>query len=324
MSMLTGAFGDFLDGVSSRVAEIIEDTKDMNPSFLDTGLWKTVQSDSLQYNTEGVSGLGFLQQFDEGDSIQEDETSPQYRTEYVMKQYGKIVSISQMLAKARPSELEAKLDEVRQSRIAANRSLNLHAWQVLNDSFSTTDSVANLPISRLSDAVSQFSTAHPSRVAGVGNRSNRVASNAVLSESNLFSAIKIIREQLNARAQSMGYQGGFTLAVPPALEKLAVEITKSELKSDSANNDLNFYQGIIDVVVSTYLGAASGQGSDTAWFVLANAPENLSLRYVSMIEPKIDQEVDFDTKSIRVSIDGAWAMGYSNFEYSAGSDGSGS
>jgi len=320
MSMQTSSWGDFLDGVSARISEIIDDTADLTPSFLGTGLWKSIKSDSLKYNTEGVSGLNYLEIFDEGDSIKEDETSPQYNTSYVMKQYGKIVSISQMLSETRPSELEAKLDEIKQLRISANRSLNKHAWQVLVDGFSTTDSDSGLPISRLSDAVALFSTAHPSRVAGVSNRSNRLASDAILSESNLFTAMKIIREQRNGRGLPMGYEGGFTLVVPPALEKKAQEITKSELQSNTGNNDLNFYKGIIDMISSVYIGAVNS-GSDTAWYLFANSPEELSMRYVHLIEPKIAQDVDFNTKAIRVSIDGAWAMGYSNWEFSAASDG---
>ena len=317
---LTSSWGDFLSGVSARINEIIDDTADMTPSFMGTGLWKSVKADSMQYNTEGVTGLNYLEIFDEGDSIKEDETSPQYQTNYVMKQFGKIVSISQMLAETRPSELEAKLDEVKQLRIAANRTLNKHAWQVLVDGFSTSDSSSNYPISRLSDAVSMFSTAHPSRVSGVSNRSNRLASDPVLSETNLFTAIKMIREQLNGRGLPTGYEGGFTLVVPPALEKLAAEITKSELQSNGANNDLNYYKGIVDVISSVYIGAAHG-GSDTAWYVFANNPSDVSMRYVYLIEPKIEYETDFDTKAIRVSVDGAWAMGYSNWEMTAASDG---
>jgi len=320
MTMQTSSWGDFLAGVSARIDEIIVETADLTPSFLGTGLWKSVKADSLKYNTEGASGLNYLEIFDEGDSIKEDETSPQYSTSYVMKQFGKIVSISQMLAETRPSELEAKLDEVKQQRIAANRTLNKHAWQVLVNGFSTTDISSNFPISKLNDAVSMYSTAHTSRVAGVSNRSNRLTSDPILSETNLFTAIKIIREQLNARGLPMGIEGMFTLVVPPALEKLAVEITKSEARSNTANNDLNYYDGIVTVISSVYIGAANS-GSDTAWYVFANDPMNLAMRYVYLIEPKIEQVVDFDTKAIRVSIDGAWAMGYSSWESTVASDG---
>lgn len=318
--MQTSQWQDFDNGVSAKVNEIIDNTADMVPGFLGTGLWKSVKADSISYNTEGVSGLGYLQIFDENASIKEDETSPQYKTNYVPKQFGTIVSISQLLMETRDSELEDKLDEVKQARIAANMTQEQHAWQVLVDSFSTTDSDSNFPISRLSDAVSMFSTAHPSRVSGVANRSNRVASNPVLSETSLFTATKMIREQLNGRGKLMGSVGGFTLVVPPALEKNAQIFTNSVKRSGTADNDLNFYDGLVTTVVAPRIGAAAG-GSDTAWFLFANDAMNLAMRYVYLIEPKIEKDSNFRTKAIDVSIDGAWAMGYSSFESCAGSDG---
>lgn len=319
--MNTSNWGDFVVGVSARINEIIDETKDLTPSFMASGLFKKENSDGLIYRTQGVTGLSYLEPFSEGDSIKEDRTYPAYQTEYVMQPFGKIVSISQMLMKTRPSELEQKLGEIRQAMISANRTLNKHAWQVLVDGFTTTDSDSNFPISRLGDGVSLYSTAHPSKVSGVSNRSNRLSSDPLLTESNLFTAIKTVREQLNGRGLPIGYEGKFILVVPTALEKTALEITGSQLRSGTGNNDMNYFEGSVDVVSSVYLGAANS-GSDTAWYVFAkDAGAEASLRYVSLIEPKIEKEVDFDTKAIRVSIDGAWAFGHSNFEYTAASDG---
>jgi len=222
-TMVTGNWGEFVNGVSARINEIIDETKDLTPSFLQAGLFTTVSNpDSLIHRTEGVTGLDYLKQFDENDVIPSDTTFPAYKTEYVMKQYGKKISISQMLMKTRPNELEAKLDEVRQTNIAAQRTLTKHAWQILVDGFVTDDSNANYPISRLSDNVSLYSTAHTSRVTGVANRTNRAPANEVYSETNQFNAMILIREQLNGRGLPIGFEGKFTLVVPPALEKQAV------------------------------------------------------------------------------------------------------
>lgn len=317
--MMTNNWGEFVKGVSARIDEIVDQTKEMAPSFLSAGLWEQKEADGLIYRTEGVTGLNYLEIFDEGDSIKEDRTYPAYKTEYTVKPSGKIITISQMLMKTRMSELENKLDEVAQAMVAANRTLNKWAWQVLVDGFTTTDSKPAFPVSRLSDAVAMFSTAHPSKVPGVSNRSNGVASNPVLSESNLFTAIKMVREQKNGRGLPINYEGKFVLVVPTALEKTAQEITKSNLRSGTANNDLNFYEGFVDVIATPYLGATNG-GSDTAWYVFAKDVAPI-MKYVSLITPKIEKTVDFDTKAIRVSVDMACAFGYSSFEYAAGSTG---
>lgn len=316
--MNTSQFGDFVIGVSARVNEIIDETKDMAPSFTMTGLWKQEQSDGLIYRTQGVVGLGLLEEKDEDGSLKVDRTYPSYQTEYTMKETGKIIEFSQMLAKTRPAELEQKLDEVRQARIAANRTLNTWAWQTLIDGFVTTNS--RFTISRLGDGVAMYSASHPSKVDGVAVRSNLVSGNPVLSTTSVFNAIKQIKEQLNGRGLPISPEGKFVLVVPTALEKTGQEITQSELTSDSAENAINYFKGSTDMISTNLIGANAG-GSDTAWYVFYKDAEMNSMRYVSLIEPKIEQTVDFDTKAIRVSVDMACAFGYSNFEFTAGSTG---
>lgn len=330
--MQTGQWGDFIKGVSAKVNEIIDETKDLAPSWTNLPIYKKVITDSLIYRTEGVVGFDYVEEFNEGDEIKYDRTYPAYKTEYVIGQKGKGVTISQLLMATRPQELEAKLDEVRQLRIAMNRTLEKNFWTVLNDGNATTDTSANFPTYRLDDGVPFFATNHPSKVPDVAVRSNVISGtgsgsysgvNPTLNETSLFEAIKQLREMLNGRGLPINYNGKVVLVVPTALEKLAMEITKSELRSDTANNDTNYYRGSVDVISTTYLGAANG-GSDTAWYVMAvpgMAENAVSLRYVSLIEPKIEQEVDFNTKAIKISVDGACAFGYSNFEYALKSTG---
>lgn len=330
--MQTGQWGDFVKGVSAKVNEIIDETKDLAPSWTSLPIYKKVNTDSLIYRTEGVVGFDYVEEFNEGDEIKYDRTYPAYKTEYVIGQKGKGVTVSQLLMATRPQDLEAKLDEVRQLRIAMNRTLEKNFWTVLNDGNATTDTSANFPTYRLDDGVSFFATNHPSKVPDVAVRSNVISGtgsgsysgvNPTLNETSLFEAIKQLREMLNGRGLPINYNGKVVLVVPTALEKLAMEITKSELRSDTANNDTNYYRGSVDVISTTYLGAANG-GSDTAWYVMAvpgMAENAVSLRYVSLIEPKIEQEVDFNTKAIKISVDGACAFGYSNFEYALKSTG---
>jgi hypothetical protein len=322
--MDTSKFYEFDLGVSARINEIIEDTKDMAPNWMSYGIFDKVTPDSMIYRTKGVTGLGRTKKFAEGSTIIYDETYPQYQTEYPMQQFGLGVTISQLLMKTRPSELETKLDEVRQLRIAANESIEKNAWQIFVDAFVTTDSDSDSPTFRLDDAVSLISASHPSRVAGVAVRSNKVVSagvtNPTLGETALFEAQRKIAEQLNGRGLPMNYNGGYLLLVPKALEKTAVEITKSTKRSGTANNDLNYFEGTMDVVSTTYIGAANG-GSDTAWFLIAKDAPVKSLKYASLIDPKIEKDTDFDTKTIKVSVDGAYAFGYSCWEYVVGSTG---
>lgn len=91
---------------------------------------------------------------------------------------------------------------------------------------------------------------------------------STLSETVLNNLIVNLIEQ---KAQDGTVRGSMpkVLLVPPALFKLATEITESELRSGTPDNDLNVYSAKygISVATSPYLGAASG-GSDTHYFLL--------------------------------------------------------
>jgi len=93
---------------------------------------------------------------------------------------------------------------------------------------------------------------------------------AALSESSLNDAIIMLVEQ---KSQDGVISGSMpkTLLVPPKLFKTACEITESELRSGTGNNDMNAYSTKynITVAMSPWIGAAAG-GSDTAWFLLGD------------------------------------------------------
>lgn len=92
---------------------------------------------------------------------------------------------------------------------------------------------------------------------------------AALSESSLNTAIVMLVEMKSQDGEIDGFLPQ-VLLVPPALFKLACEITESEYRSGTANNDENVYSTKygISVATSRFLGAAAG-GSDTAWFLLS-------------------------------------------------------
>lgn len=117
------------------------------------------------------------------------------------------------------------------------------------------------------DGAALFSDSHT--LIGGGTQDNKLT--AALSESSLNAAFVALAEM----KQQDGSLGGYmpkTLFVPPALFKLAKEITKSAARSGTANNDLNFYSDIypgLEVKQSPFIGLSQG-GSDTAWFLLGD------------------------------------------------------
>ncbi len=91
-----------------------------------------------------------------------------------------------------------------------------------------------------------------------------------LTEASLNTAIKTLVEMKSQDGEIDGYMPR-VLLVPPALFKLASEITESELRSGTTDNDLNLYSSKYGITVKTsrFLGLAAG-GTDTAWFLLSS------------------------------------------------------
>lgn len=121
------------------------------------------------------------------------------------------------------------------------------------------------------DGATIFSDAHTT-VSG-DTVDNKLA--VALSESSLNTSLVMLAEQKDQAGVVVGRRAK-TLLLPPALYKLGVEITKSELRSGTsgyttAPNDVNVYSSMYGLILkqSPYLGAAAG-GSDTAWFLLSD------------------------------------------------------
>lgn len=91
---------------------------------------------------------------------------------------------------------------------------------------------------------------------------------SALSPSALKTAIKMMVEQKD-QAGVIGGNMPNTLLVAPHNYDYACEITKSQLKADTANNNVNPYsmEYNLNVVTSEWLGAAAG-GDDNYWFLL--------------------------------------------------------
>lgn len=127
------------------------------------------------------------------------------------------------------------------------------------------------------DAVALISDSH---ISMSGDTIDNKISGA-LSESALNDGIVMLYEMKSQDGEVDGYVPQ-TLLVPPKLFKLACEITGSERRSGTANNDMNVYSDKygINVRTSPFLGAAAG-GSDAAWFLLGDG--HSVTRYVRQV-----------------------------------------
>jgi hypothetical protein len=95
------------------------------------------------------------------------------------------------------------------------------------------------------------------------------AATTVLSSTSLNAAITALAVQPDQAGVILGQQVQ-VLLVPPALIKLALELSDSALAGDVSTNAINVFRSAYGyrVYSTPYISAAAG-GSDTAWFVLA-------------------------------------------------------
>lgn len=268
-------------------------------------VFKVQSSTKERERFTGVAGPGNLVLKTESDNFTRAARLKTYNTEFIPVTYGKMIEIT--MEEMEDQDFKSKLDAARHLTRRGLTTKEQHVYMVFNNAFSTTDSNANFPIMRYGDGVPMCSTVHPRKDGGTA-QSNASATGIALSETNLNTARLAIIGQLEDDGTPTDTNGKFLLMVPPALEKLAMEIIKSDGKSGTANNDINFYRGAnFDVAVSKYLGSTFG-GSDTAWFLVM--PEIAKLLIVDRKSLEARTSVDEDNLNVKYSVNARWACGY--------------
>lgn len=159
------------------------------------------------------------------------------------------------------NEWDVVMNMVRDMARTAQTTRDQQAFNVYTNSFTGATSA-----SQTFDGQPLISATHTS-VLGVAS-SNLIT--GPLTETSLKAAFLALQSQ-KAQDGTPGMHTPKTLLVPTALFPTAVEITKSEWRSNTANNDLGYFSNMypgLQVCHSPLLGAAYG-GSDTAWWLLA-------------------------------------------------------
>ncbi len=155
------------------------------------------------------------------------------------------------------------------------------------------------------DGVALGATTHP--IDG-GTLANTPATQVDLNEATLLANMINIRTVFKDQAGLKMFARGRKLIVPPALEPVAIRLTKTELRPGTADNDVN-------AILSTAGGVPEGYmvmdflTSSFAWFMLTNIP---GLAYMERIPFETDMQVDFVTDNLLVKGYSRYSMGYFN------------
>lgn len=139
--------------------------------------------------------------------------------------------------------------------------------------------------------------------------SNRAQVDIDLNESSLLAGMISVRSQFRNQAGLKVLARARKLAVPVALEPIAIRLTKTELRPGTADNDVN-------AIMSTSGGLPEGYTvsdfftSMTNWFLLTNID---GLSYMTRKPFETDMQVDFITDNLLVKGYERYSFAYYNW-----------
>lgn len=182
----------------------------------------------------------------------------------------------------------------------------IQAAAILNNGFTAG-------VNAVSDGQALFSTAHP---IDNGVVANTFTVQADLNEASLEQAAIGVQRFRDIAGILTNFKPT-KLIVPPLLQFTAERLLKTELRTSTANNDINAMYSLSTVPqgyrVNQYLTDPNG------WFLLTDADNGF--KYFERKAVETDMTTDFDTKSIKVSAIERYSFGVSNWRAAWGSQG---
>ncbi len=243
-------------------------------------LFKVVKTERDIYQSSELADLPLFSQVEEGEDYSYQRPRQGANKTIIPVKYGLGFSISEEAVEDGKIDLIA--DSVRKMAKSARESQEITAMNLINNGFSSETTA---------DGVALFSTAHT--LPSGSTFRNRPSTDVDLSYSALDAALYDFETQFIGDSGIIYNMNPKVLLVHPSQKRYAMELIGSELKVDTANNNMNSLKSEgLRVVSSPHL-------TDTdAWFLLADK-EDTGLRIVSRkgIETKSNEV--FDNDSIR-------------------------
>lgn len=292
---------DLIPDVGLKIADLF-DQGDMEYT---PGIFSILRKDSgtgAQKNFTGKTGFGEIERFQDGDNIPTVQRVKNYTTSVVYDNYGGAVQVTKNTIEDR--DFGSQLDEMRDLSRSVNYSVDKAGIQLFNGGFATTTTVNGYTMTWYGDGKPQFSTLHPTTLPGGSTQSNASSTGIALSHANLETGRLALELQQTDNGKALTMTGKTTLIVPLALEKTAAQTVTSQLTPESANNAINTYRGMIDVMATKFLDSVNG-GSNTAWFLVNTGTHQLY--HDTRQEKRLEMDVNILNKTATFTVDARWA-----------------
>jgi hypothetical protein len=312
-------WGELIKGVGIQILEAVDQGMELYSPGI-SSLLKTDSSDVGQKSFTGKVSENRITRKDEGDSTDELDRYKTVVTSVDYTAYAAKIEVTREDLMDR--DFSSQLDEGTDIGRAANFTQDEAGLQLFNGGFDTRkEDIKGYRYQYYNDGVPTFSTQHPSVVPGVSAQSNASSAGLVLSEANVETARLALRKQMTDAGGPLVMGGMETLVLPLALDKAGRQITESTLIPNSTNNnEINVYQGSVNMTTSVLLDAVHG-GSDTAWYFIVPGATQFIHDTREAMQPWT--QIDEDKKTLTVGIYGRFANYTKDWRRAWGSKGDG-
>lgn len=293
-----GSFGDLLE---PGFAEIYKNAyKELDRIY--TTLFRVKTSSKQDEKESGVTGLSLLVQKDENAPITYEDPIQMYDKRYVHLTYAKGFKISKELYDDDQYNIMNGFPE--ELGRAARRTEEISGANVFNRAFNTSYLGG--------DAVPLCSTVHPRSDAGT-SQSNASSTGITLTETNYETARIAFRGQLDDKGQKIDVVP-MKLLIPIQRKTDADILFKSNLRSGTADNDMNPYKGALEIVEWIYMDRNS-----THWFLIDTNQHKVTWYWREKANFK--QDTAFETDAALFKVRERFSNGFSDWRGVWGSQG---
>ncbi len=248
-----------------------------------------------------VASFGTFAQKPQGNPISYDTAVEETKVRYTPYTFGLGYRITEEMQE---DELYGMVDQLTvELGMAALHQLEVQSFRVLNNAFITTGGGTGLTVTGFNNEA-LISTSH-ALVRG-GTTRNRASTDLDLGVTSLEAAIDIFETNVNDSNMPVPIKPA-VLLVPPQLKWVAKELTESELKPFTGNNEVNPLGGEgLQYMVVHYFSSAQ------TWMLLGPKAQH-DLNVWIRRQPRIQVGDDFDTGDAKVKGSFRCAAGHGDF-----------
>ena len=254
------------------------------------------------------TGMAYPTVFGEGAAIPADSRMLGYKTSMTPQYEGSSVTVTQRAIKDR--DYNAQLDEFKDLGVTMMEKMDRDFFANFNNAFTAQSSLPSFQYG-YGDGKPFCSTLHPRKDGGTV-QSNASAAGITLTVDNLNTARNALLRQLDDRGKPVRVGSGkLILLVPVELETQAVEITKSIKRANTANNNVNVYDGVVTVVASKWLAESGTNGASTSWFLIDPSVAKL----IFLLREGVQTHTATDANTLNKTFYGygRWATGWTDW-----------